>query len=119
MYCLCLVGTEDRDSVMPRFKIEKFYIAYIWLGQNIETLYCLDPKYRNSLLPKFGWDRIQRLYIAYIRNFEILYCLYLVGLSCAAKCWRLKLSKSETLRGEIRLPLVIHSTIRDKKVQDV
>ena len=96
-----------------------FSIAYIQLGQNTETLYCLDPKYRISVLPIFGWDRIQRLYIAQIRNFEILYCLYLVGLSCAAKCWRLKLSKSETLRGEIRLPLVIHSTIRDKKVQDV
>ena len=56
-----------------------FSIAYIQLGQNTETLYCLDPKYRNYVLPIFGLYRIQRLCIAYIQNIEYLYCLYLVG----------------------------------------
>ena len=55
-----------------------FSIAYIQLGQNTETLYCLDPKYRNSVLPIFGLDRIQILCVAQIRNIEILFCLYLV-----------------------------------------
>ena len=51
----CIIGWD---------KTKKFCSAYIWLGQNTETLYCIDPKYRNSVLPIFGWDRIQRLCIA-------------------------------------------------------
>ena len=77
----------------------------------------VNPKKRSYASDKVGlfWQVVYSLILQtnsclYI---QILYSLYL--LAAAVKCWRLKLSKSESLRGEIRLPLVNTSANHQRK----